>query len=807
MGFFQKNLGRISLMAATLACLLSLGAGGGAWPLWVAYTGVLLLLGLALMVMFAAHENKKQDSEKLEQTQTQLKRLEALIATQNRATLVMDFQGQVLETRDVPSILGPGKFLHIDNLVNAIDDGAELMTAYKRMKQTGQGFVIRTYALVDRRLIAIRGQRHVGPTTQDSFDVLWIRDNTQIQNEMDEYESKINLAEQQAQQAFGLMDILPCPLWIVGDDLSIQWCNSAYAQAVGQARETVMKNQTDLFPVTSKGAMRNLLGKALLAERAQTEKFYAIVDGKRKQFDVVVAAYAGDDGSKKSMLCFAQDISEVERHREEVKRHVDAHNEVLENLAAPIAIYGPDQRMIFYNRAYVQLWDFDEAFLSTGPSFSEIIENLRARRRAPEQADFQRYKRERLALFTSLIEPREDMMHLPDGTTLRIMAIPHPFGGVMFVHEDVTDRLALEASYNTVLAVQRETLDHLSEGVAVLGSDGRLKLYNPSFVAAWNLNEQDLSSEPHISELLELMRPMLQFENWTQYKSELIGQVLDRNSRKAMIRRADQGIINLSTVPLPDGAVLNCFLDVSDSIKVEQALRASNAALAAADRLKSEFVANVSYQLRTPLNTIMGFAEILANQYFGTLNERQLDYARTLLESSKKLKTLIDDVLDVAMIEAGRMTLDKKQVSVSGLVQSVVQMLSERIRQQGLQLKVDLSSHLGQFHVDEKRIKQAIFNLLSNAIQYTPPGGIVSLHATRNNQQIVITVSDTGVGIPPADQARVWGKFERANPQIQQNGVGLGLALVRAFIELHGGTIHLQSAVHQGTTVTCHIPV
>ncbi|NDC56229.1 MAG: ATP-binding protein, partial [Alphaproteobacteria bacterium] len=103
--------------------------------------------------------------------------------------------------------------------------------------------------------------------------------------------------------------------------------------------------------------------------------------------------------------------------------------------------------------------------------------------------------------------------------------------------------------------------------------------------------------------------------------------------------------------------------------------------------------------------------------------------------------------------------------------------------------------------------QQAIFNLLSNAIQYTPPGGIVSLHATRNNQQIVITVSDTGVGIPPADQARVWGKFERANPQIQQNGVGLGLALVRAFIELHGGTIHLQSAVHQGTTVTCHIPV
>jgi PAS domain-containing protein len=126
--------------------------------------------------------------------------------------------------------------------------------------------------------------------------------------------------------------------------------------------------------------------------------------------------------------------------------------------------------------------------LNGKPTFGEILEDLRTRRRAPEQADFQRYKKERLALFTSLLEPQEDLMHLPDGTTLRILAIPHPFGGIMFVHEDVTDKLALESSYNTLIAVQRETLDNLAEGIGVFAPDGKLRLFNPAFSHIWKLS-------------------------------------------------------------------------------------------------------------------------------------------------------------------------------------------------------------------------------------------------------------------------------------------------------------------------------
>src|SRR5580698_1931262 len=365
-------------------------------------------------------------------------------------------------------------------------------------------------------------------------------------------------------------------------------------------------------------------------------------------------------------------------------------------------------------------------------------------------------------------------MHLPDGTSLRILAVPHPFGGIMFVHEDVTDKLALESSYNTLIAVQRETLDNLAEGIAVFGPDGKLRLFNPAFARIWKLAPDYLLSNPHIAELLEHMKPLFNFgANWNDFKNEIVEYTLDRSARRGRIERADHSVIEYITVPLPDGAVLNSYLDVTDSIRVEQALRASNAALATADRLKSEFVANVSYQLRTPLNTIMGFAEILTNQYFGTLNDKQSEYTRTIMDASKKLLLLINDVLDLATIEAGRMALNRRVINIADLLNAAKQMTAEWARQQSLEIVVDCPSGIGSFEADEHRMKQVLFNLISNAIKYTPANGRITLEARREEPWIILTVADTGVGIPEADRARVFGKFERSNSPARQGGAGL----------------------------------
>ncbi|HYU12701.1 MAG TPA: ATP-binding protein, partial [Stellaceae bacterium] len=437
----------------------------------------------------------------------------------------------------------------------------------------------------------------------------------------------------------------------------------------------------------------------------------------------------------------------------------------------------------------------------------EVLERLRERRRIPEFADFRIFKRQQLGLFTSLIEAQHELMHLPDGRTLSVSVSPHPLGGLIFVYEDVTDRLALERSYNTLIEVQRETLDNLYEGTALFGSDGRLKLHNPAYRTIWDLSETELVGEPHISDIVERTRRFYDDGgDWQMMRQHIIANITAQTPTSGPLDRRDGSVLQLATVPLPDGNVLLTCLDVSDTARVERVLRERNEALETADRLKSEFIANVSYELRTPLNAIIGFAEILANQYFGTLSPRQLDYSRGILDSSHRLMSLINDILDLATIEAGYMALETSRVDVRGMLQAVITLTRERARSRDLALTLRCPRDIGTIDADERRLKQALFNLISNAVKFTPAGGSIRLEARRDDSDLILAVSDTGVGIPTVDQERVFEKFERGNPQARESGAGLGLSLVKSLIELHGGSVLIQSTPGSGTTISCRLP-
>ena len=221
---------------------------------------------------------------------------------------------------------------------------------------------------------------------------------------------------------------------------------------------------------------------------------------------------------------------------------------------------------------------------------------------------------------------------------------------------------------------------------------------------------------------------------------------------------------------------------------------------------KSEFIANVSYELRTPLNAIIGFAEILDRQYFGALNARQMEYSRGVVEASQRLLALINDILDVAKIEAGYLHLEPAPTDIVALLANVETLARERVRNRQLAFESECEPGIGILMVDERRLKQALYNLISNAIKFTPEGGRILLSTRRQGADLVMTVSDTGVGIAPEDQSRVFGKFERGSGQHRQIGAGLGLALVKSLIELHGGTVELASSPGQGTRVICRIP-
>ena len=227
-----------------------------------------------------------------------------------------------------------------------------------------------------------------------------------------------------------------------------------------------------------------------------------------------------------------------------------------------------------------------------------------------------------------------------------------------------------------------------------------------------------------------------------------------------------------------------------------------------ANRNKSEFLANMSHELRTPLNAIIGFSEVLLQRMFGELNEKQDEYLRDVLVSGQHLLVLINEILDLSKIEAGRMELELGRVTMASLIDGSVLMIRERAAKHGIALDVRVDPDLGEIDVDERKIRQVLFNLLSNAVKFTPERGRIEVSAVRVAGEVRVSVKDNGIGIAAADQVRIFEKFEQTDSgRRQEASTGLGLALAKSFIELHGGRIWVESAPGEGSTFSFTLAV
>jgi signal transduction histidine kinase len=228
----------------------------------------------------------------------------------------------------------------------------------------------------------------------------------------------------------------------------------------------------------------------------------------------------------------------------------------------------------------------------------------------------------------------------------------------------------------------------------------------------------------------------------------------------------------------------------------------------AANRHKSEFLANMSHELRTPLNAIIGFSEVLGERLFGELNEKQAEYTEDILTSGRHLLSLINEILDLSKVEAGRMELELTSFDMPLAIENARTFVRERAIKHGIKLDVNIDERLGDYFGDERKIKQILLNLLSNAVKFTPEGGRISIDARQLKGSVQISVSDTGIGIAPEDQARIFEEFRQvgSNHAHQSEGTGLGLTLAKKFVELHGGTIWVESEVGKGSTFTFTLP-
>jgi signal transduction histidine kinase len=245
-----------------------------------------------------------------------------------------------------------------------------------------------------------------------------------------------------------------------------------------------------------------------------------------------------------------------------------------------------------------------------------------------------------------------------------------------------------------------------------------------------------------------------------------------------------------------------------ENVRLFKELEAANRELAAASQHKSEFLANMSHELRTPLNAIIGFSEVLSEKMFGELNEKQEEYLKDIHASGTHLLSLINDILDLSKIEAGRMELELTDFDLPTALDNALTLVRERAGRRSIALHTSIDNRLGQIQADERKIRQVVLNLLSNAIKFTPEGGRIEVVAALRDGSVEVSVSDTGVGIAPEDQEKVFEEFRQVGTADKKaEGTGLGLTLCRKFIELHGGKIWVKSQLGAGSTFTFTIPI
>ena len=590
------------------------------------------------------------------------------------------------------------------------------------------------------------------------------------------------------------LDAQENPAWITGPGGRLVWANRAWLHAAEADSTEDALSRDVVFDRGLEGLAAEAAG---LGQRREGLR-WAPVGGRRRAFHVIAQPLEGGGAG-----AIALDVTEAEETRETLKRHVAAHDETLNRLADAVAIFDPNRRLVFHNTAFAELWGLEPAWLAEAPTHAEVLDRLRQRRRLPEQVDYAGWKARELGFYESLDGAPDELWSLPDARTLRVVRQPHPFGGLLLLFSDITGELRLRAQYNALVQVQQATLDKLNDAVAVFGSDGRLRLHNEAFERFWAITSTALADAGDFDGVVLLCTPLVHDRLfWRELKARVADP--DPQARSPIsgeVKTSDGRMVVYQTRPLPDGATLIAFDDVTATRRLEQALADRSAALADAERLKRDFVGNVSYELRTPLTTIIGYAELLDHQG-EALPERARAYIASVRTAAGQLARSIDDVLDMAQIDAGEMGLSLGDVDVAVMLNAAAARAQRLAEEGGVKLSVHTEDDAGVIRADEKRLSQVLDHLLSHAIRSTPPEGEVELDARRLLGEVQVRVRDTGRGIPFHVQAHIFDRFVGRD----RGGPGLGLALVKSLVELHGGWVALESEPGHGATFTCHLP-
>lgn len=778
---------------------LSTAIIGFLMALWLVAATVAVWHGLSL---------RRQSLKIMRQTS----RLARLIETAPAIPIVVRGDGRIEASErffrllGLPQAAGSLADLHAPDDSGIVAEDLRLLEEHVRAVQRTAAHFSQALRLVhsDRRLWVV-GAIADAAIYPNGAALLWFFDLTDNLREWD----NVKQEAQEARAAFAaisaLIEASPLPMWHRRGDLRLNFVNQAYVRAVGADNaETAVEQGAELIePVEGADAI-SFAAAAAAAGTMQERVVSTTIGGNRRQmrvFDVPL----GDAGVG-GLAIDIQDLSDAER---QYLRLSDAQRDLLDMMSAAVAQFDADRSLSFANLPFRRLFAFRDSWLTEKPEFARVVDRMRENSKIPEVRDFPEWRGERENWFHAA-GPNEENWLLPDGTHLRVLAQPMPSGGLLMIFEDRTEQAQLASAHDTLLRVRTATFDNLFESVAVFAADGRLSIWNRRFADIWRLDDAALAGHPRLDELLPLLARHLKKPSQITVVAEILRMTTaNREARKSRINFSDDRIFQISTVPLPDGNALFTMFDMTDSIQIEQALRDRNSALSEADAMKGKFLANMSYEFRTPLTSISGFADLLKSGMAGKLSPKAAEYVDAIAVSSERLTQQINTVLDYSQGEVGALPIAKNPVDIAAMLRASIMENKKFADERRIEIILDVGSKPGMIEGDEKRLAQAIGHIADNAIRYGRPGGRVLMVTQADKNGVTIIISDDGPGMSNKDQAAVFDGFHRA--QLAGSGGaarrgGLGLPLAKQLIEAHGGRLELQSEPGVGTNLIIWLP-
>ncbi len=778
----------------------------------------LVLIGLLLSAWTVAAAwavlAARRREKRAESGQRQARRLARMVDESPAVPLLVRADGRIEAPQRLANWLGlevvPQFLTELDG--GRIDGGGggltdeqlrELTDAVRRCQRTANPFRMVITPKGSKRSLALRGHLADPQISPGGAALVWVFDFSDSESELVQLRDEARRAQEDFAALVGLIEAAPMPMWFRGPDGELRLVNSAYVEAVaGDDARQVVADGVELVEnvdgLSAKQVALQAAGKNLPIERIVA----ATIKGERRSLRVSDLPL-GQEG----VAGYAVDIEDMEQLGRDFRAFRNAQRSMLDQLSAGVAQFDARRQLTFANQPFLRIFGLKPAVLVDPSPFERLLDLARDGGRVPEARDFPAWRREEAEWFLASAA-QEEAWTLADGTHLRVVAQPLPDGGLLLIAEDRTEQLRLSANRDTLLRTRTATFDSLFESIAVFAPDGKLQLWNRRFAADWGLDDRLLDGHPRIDALLERIAARLKKPERVKTVGDVVrAATLDRRQTGGRALLADGRTLEFAGVPLPDGNSLLTVLDITDSQKAEEALKQRAAALEEADALKTRFLANMSYEFRTPLTSIGGFAELLEHGLGGELSPQGREYVAAILASVERLGEQIESVLDLSQSEAGLLPLVSEEVELYPLVTKLVEDRANRIVEAGLTLDLRGDKGVGRITGDARRLARAIGHVLDNAIAATPRGGRVLVELSGRKGRARIVISDNGPGMDAPTLARALEGIKlSADGKAVERRQGLGLPLARQLIEAHGGTLELLSEPGQGTAAIIDLP-